>query len=235
MMTATPYEALVESAARLTDTNTLADISDDDVSLASGFLHRNRLALESARRALGPQCVVPLRYEKSFFSEHCDHFSRLRNLARAFRVEALLAASNKNYGDVARIGTDILELANAVRRGGLITDLQVGVAISGIAMDNLRKIRTRLDDATSLLLIQDIQRIESERDPFSDIATRDHEWEKAVGCADAPCDFKSLELSGPEECGLSEEEQKEILDVLQQIHASLLASSIPSCLSRLIG
>jgi len=108
-------------------------------------------------------------------------------------------------------------LANAVRRGGLITDLQVGVAISGIAMDNLRKIRTRLDDVTSLLLIQDIQRIESEREPFLDIATREHEWEMAVGCADAACDFKSLELSDPEECGLSEEEQKEIIDVLQQI------------------
>ena len=77
MMTTTPYETLVESAARLTGVDALDDIDDLHVSAASGLLQQNQLALESARRALGPECVVPLRYEEAFFPQHCDHVSHL--------------------------------------------------------------------------------------------------------------------------------------------------------------
>lgn len=213
----TPYEALVASASRLTDTDALAEIDGGDLSAASGFLERNRFALESARHALGQQCAVPLRYEESFFPEHCVHFSHLRNLARAFQVEALWAASSENYGAAARIGIDLLELANAVRRGGLVTDLLVGIAISGIAMEKLRKIRANLDHATRREMISDLQRIEAECEPFADVVARDREWEVAVGYEDQKCDFTSQEPSDPEECGLSAEEQKELHQLLQQM------------------
>jgi hypothetical protein len=212
-----PYEKLLESASRLTDMDALAEIDEADAAAISGLLHRNQLALESARRVLGPECVVPIRYEKAFFSEHCDHFSHLRNLARAFHAEAWLAAANNDFRAAARIGIDTLELANAVRRGGLVTDHLVGIAISGIAMDDLRKIRTKLDTGTRRLVIDELQRLEAEREPFADIVARDRDWEVAVGYEDKPCDFMSQGLSDPEECGLSEEEQKELLQFLQQV------------------
>jgi hypothetical protein len=217
MMTSTPYETLVESAAGLTDVEALAGIDEAQVSAVSSLLERNRLPLESARRVLGPECAVPVRYEEAFFSEHCDHFSHLKNLARVFRAETWLAASRNDFRAAARIGIDILELANAVRRGGLVTDLLVGIAISGIAMEALRKIRTRLDNGTRRLVIDELHRLEAEREPFADIVARDRDWEVAVGYADKPCDFASQELTGPGECGLSEEEQKEILQLLQQM------------------
>ena len=68
-MATTPYETLVESAARLTDVDALADIDEANASTAAGLLHRNQGALESARRVLGPKCVVPIGYEEAFFSE----------------------------------------------------------------------------------------------------------------------------------------------------------------------
>lgn len=95
MTTTTPYETLIEAASRLTAVDALGDIDDSHVSDASDLLQQNQLALDSVRRVLGPECVVPVRYEEAFFSEHCDDFSHLRNLARAFRAEARLAVSNK--------------------------------------------------------------------------------------------------------------------------------------------
>ncbi len=217
MMTATPYESLVAAAARLTDTDVLADIDEGNVSVASAHLDRNCFALEAARRALGPQCTVPLRFEEAFFSEHCDDFSHLRNLARAFRAEALRAAGNKDYHTAAEVGIDILELANAVRRGGLVTDLLVGVAISAIGIEGLRKIRTTLDHGTRRLLIEQLLRLEAERESFTEIVARDHKWEMAVGYKDEPCDFMSMDLTDPDECGLSEDEQRDLLQLLQHI------------------
>ena len=217
MMTTTPYETLVESAARLTGVDAFDDIDDSHVSAASRLLQQNQLALESARRALGPDCVVPLRYEQAFFSQHCDHVSHLRNLARAFRAEAWLAVSRNDFQAAARICMDTLELANATRRGGLVTDLLVGIAISGIAMHALRKIRTKLENSTRRLVIDELHRLEAEREPFAVVVARDRDWELAVGYEDEPCDFTAQELIDPNECGLSEEEQKEILQLLQQM------------------
>ncbi|MDY0170117.1 MAG: hypothetical protein RBS80_26470 [Thermoguttaceae bacterium] len=216
-MATTPYEALVESAARLTDVDTLADIDAAHTSTASELLNQNQGALESARRALGPTCVVPVRYEEAFFDEHCDHFSHLRNLARAFRAEAWLAASRNDFRSAALIAIDILELANAVRRGGLVTDLLVGIAISGIAIEFLRKIRTQIDNDTRRRVMDELHRLEAERESFDDVVARDRDWEIAVGYEDKHCDSMSLEMDDPEECGLSEEEQKEIRQLVQQI------------------
>jgi hypothetical protein len=135
MVTVTAYEALVQSASQLIEPDAFGDLDDGDLSAASELLEHNRAALQSARCALSQRCAVPVRYEESFFSDHCDDFSHLRNLARAFRAEALLAASHENYGAAALVGIEMLDLGNAARRGGLVTDAQVGIAISGIALD----------------------------------------------------------------------------------------------------
>ena len=217
MVTVTAYEALVESASRLTDADAFGDIDDGNVAAASGLLERNRAALESARCALSRRCVVPVRYEKSFFSDHCHDLSHLRNLGRAFRAEALLAATSGNYGVAALHGIEMLDLGNATRRGGLVTDAQVGIVISGMALDTLRKIRTDLDHATRGTLIDGLQRIEREREPFADIVAREREWDLAVGYEEKPCDFTSQDMGDPEKCGLSEDEQKGLLQLLQQL------------------
>lgn len=65
-MNTIPYEALVEAAASLTGVEPIADLDEDDLSTWAAIVQQNRAALESARRALGPQCAVHLRYEESY-------------------------------------------------------------------------------------------------------------------------------------------------------------------------
>jgi hypothetical protein len=216
-MTATPYEALVESASRLISADTLADFEEHNISDAASLAEQNRHVLDSARHLLTQQCCVPVRYERSFFPDHADDFSHLRNLARAFRVEALFAASHGEFGTAALAGVDILELANAVRRGGLVVDLLVSIAISGVAMDLLRKLRGNLDEATRLTLRDALRSLQHEQEPFSDIYARDQAWERAVGAENEPCDFTAHELMDPQECGLSEDEQRVVIAIMQQM------------------
>ena len=219
MKTAMPYQTLVQSAASLVDVEQIADLdfAAGDVSAVSAFLQRNRAALEVARRTLGPQCVVPVRYDASFFSDSGACFLELRNLARAFQAEGWLAACNGDYPAAARIGLEIFELANSVRRGGLIVDLMLSSGVSRVATKLLRQVRTRFDQATRESIIRELLRLETQRESFSEIVARDRAWELAVDWHDKPCNVAELALSDPEECGLSEEEQRELFQVLEQM------------------
>ncbi len=217
-MTATPYQTLVESAAQLTDVDSLVDIDEGQVAAALILVQRNQPALESARRVLGPKCGVTVRYEEAFFSEQCDSISHLRNLARVFHAEAYLATFRADFLTATRISLDILELANAVRRGGLLIDLLASIGISGIALGALCKIRTQLDNRTRRLVIDELYRLETQREPFAASIARDRDWEVAVGYKDKPCKvIVPHELSDPKECGLSGVEQMEILQLVQQV------------------
>ncbi len=113
-VTATPYEALVESASRLNAADTLADFEEHNISDAASLAEQNRHVLDSARHLLTQQCCVPVRYERSFFSDHADDFSHLRQFAQAFRAKTLLAASHEKFATAALIGVDLLELAITV-------------------------------------------------------------------------------------------------------------------------
>jgi hypothetical protein len=212
-MSGTPYESLISAAAGLAGLEGIAEI--DDATAAVAFVERNRSALEAARRALGPQCAVPVRFEPTYFDEHFPEVSHLRNLTHAFRLEALSAAARSDVRGAAEIGIDILELGNSARRGGLVVDMLVGLSISAIGINCLRKLRTAFDGETRRMLIERLSRLEAEREPFDDVVARDRAWDAAVGWKDEPCDFKSMELLDSDECGLSEEQQRCINDAIQ--------------------
>jgi hypothetical protein len=215
-MTVTPYEALVESASRLVGADTLDAFDAHNISDAASLVEQNRPVFESARHFLSQQCRVPLRYEKEFFADHSEDCSQLRKLARALRAKALFAASRGDYSAAALTSVDILELANAMRRGGLVVDSLISIAISGIALESLRKLRGNLNEATRVTLRDSLRSLEHEREPLAEIYARDRAWERTVGWEDAPCDPSELELRNPEECGLSEDEQRAILTLIQE-------------------
>lgn len=184
-MATSPYEALVQSASALQDATTLSSLDEESIGQASDYFDANRAHLDAARGLLPEKCSVPLRYDDSFFAEHCDHVSHLRNLARAFRGEALLAASHLHFDNAAQICGDILDLGNAVRRGGLMTDLLIGISFSGMAMATLRRYRVKLSAAGRRRMIHELQRIEEETEPFERVVQRDHQWELIVHSGDA--------------------------------------------------
>lgn len=212
------FETLVQVAQRLTDIESLGHLEPNDLAAAPAFLERNRSVIEAARSALGPKCSVPLRYDADFLTEQHQRVEPLRRLACAFRAEGLLAVAQAQHSAAIQAGIALLELSNAIRRGGLIIDLLISIGIADLGLELLANVRAHLDGVARRMLIQELQRLEAEREPFDDIAERDLAWELAVwGGKEPSAPASELPILDPEDCGLSEEDQRKLLRLIEEM------------------
>ncbi|MGN6547154.1 MAG: hypothetical protein ACTHK7_19030 [Aureliella sp.] len=225
------FETLVQVAERLTDIKSLGHLEPNDLAAAPAFLERNRSVIEAARSALGPECSVTLRYDAAFLNEQCQRFEPLRQLACAFRAEGLLAVADAQYSAAVRPGIALVELSNAVRRGGLIIDLLISIGIADLGLELLANVRAHLDGVARRMLVQELQRLEAEREPFEDIAERDLAWEMVVwGGKEQPSAAASeLPIRDPAECGLSEEQQRERQQLMDEVDQLQLHAKLDAC------
>ncbi len=209
-MTSDPYESLVSASKSLVNVEIL---NGDDLpigSAARAYLLANQPALEQARRALARKCSVNLRFDETFFEEHIQHLSSARNLTRSFELEIDVAVEAGQFAQAARSSIDLLDVANAIRRGGLMTSLLYGLCIAGIGVDRLRRSRSVFDADTCRHVISALTRIEREQEPFEEVARRDFQWESSVKDADADEGRESAAEPSAE----LDDDSREIVEVL---------------------
>jgi len=207
------YEALIAAGESLTDARILdaqTELSDEDLAR---FLTANKEVLDQTRRILQQPCSVPLEYDAGWLEKQGDNGTPLRNLARSLALELKAAERLGDLPRAAGIGLDILQLANASRRGGLIIDALVAMAIEGIAIDGTRRIHRRLLAPDAVRLAQGLLRVDVEREPFDEIVKRDQKWEQAVGYRDEKPDFMHMKWPGSEE--LDAETEQTLRQMLQ--------------------
>lgn len=209
------YELLVAAGSSLTGTEIFAADTEPSDGDSAEFLSANMEALERAREALRRDCVVPLEYDAGFFEKHSEDYSPLRDLARSFALELNAAARLGDLGRATDIGLNIFDLANAVRRGGMVVDSLVAVAIEGIAIDPLRGYRRRLKPSEATHLANELLRIDAEREPFERIVARDREWEEAVESPEDDTDFLNTEWPRADEDGIDHETGQAVREMLQ--------------------
>lgn len=215
MAATSAYELLISAAAGLKGAEDV-DFENPSAEQTRAYLSANAEGLGRACEALGRECRVPLKYERGFFESHCDDIRHLRSLARIFYLESRHARSENDFARATRAGVDLLELAGAARRGGVIVDFLCSSAIAGMALEELRLMRHQLNAARRAPLIKELSRIEDSQEPLSEIVARDRRWEAEVECEK---DSAELELPDPEECGLSEEHQRELLEEMRELAA----------------
>ena len=216
MIAATTYETLLEAARSLVDSQMLATSHTASDSATRAYVAANGAQLEAARAALAAGCRVPLRFDESFFGDHCADWQPLRNLAQTFALEFQVAAADGDIAAAGQIGVNMLDLANAIRRDGLVIDLLVAVAVDQIAINLLRQIRAHLEAADRETLIRDLDRIERDQEPAADIFARDQQWEAVVGYQNEK--LKDSPQSPPDssEGGLTKEQRhKDALRIMQ--------------------
>lgn len=183
-MAPSPYFALIESSSRLADVHLLEDVNQDCIDDANVLLERINPVLSAIQEVALQRCEVPVAFNAAFFSDHMNDVQNLRNLSRALRFASQVAAFNADLDKVAEYGIFSLDLANATRRGGLIVDHLVAVAISGCGVGVLRPLRDRFDNDIRGKLVAALNRYELEREPYSEIASRDAKWEAESGYED---------------------------------------------------
>lgn len=213
-MIASPYNALVESSSRLADVDLLEDVNEDCIDDANVLLERIRPVLDATQEIALQACEVPVEFKPDFFSHHMDDVQNLRNLSRGFRFASEIAAFNADFDAVAQYGIIILDIANATRRGGLIVDHLVAVAISGCGVASLRSLRNRFDEDVRDDLIAALSRCEREREPFSEISARDAKWEAESGYEGDGNELSEDELIDPDS-DLTVEEQKAMIQLVK--------------------
>lgn len=175
---------------------------------------RHASQLGAAREALKRPCRVEVRMEQAFYAEHWPETNSLRHLIQLIAYEAQLAASRQDLAQVIQCGLDLLELGNAMRRGGMVLDFLVGVAGSGSGVDLLRTERAKFSDELRKTLIAELQRIEAEAESIETIIARDREWETKTNFAETEAEWK-FEPSDPEELGISIEDQRELHNLFE--------------------
>ncbi|QDU74280.1 hypothetical protein Pan97_12870 [Bremerella volcania] len=202
-----PYLRLVQAASQVVVDDDYHDLIDrGDVASLRRIVSHNREALAFARMHLGPTCKIELVYEADFFAKNCPNMQHLRGLSRAFTTEGHLAGLENRWADAASIGLDLLELAGATGRGGLLCDHMVGWAISAAGIDLLRRWRAKYDEATLSHLLVRIPQIEAGRDDWNAVLERDRKWEEIVEYPDEPVDRSDIELTEEDKQEMSEEE-----------------------------
>ena len=220
----TPYERLIAAAKSLVGGNfdppviLLEDFEKVPAAQSEPFLAANRGALNAARLALRTRCSITLLYDEAFRDGRGEIWESLRHLARAFALELARAHAEGRVAEAARIGLDILELANVLQRGGVIGDFLVGGGFRIIALDQLRKVRFQLADEDRAMLIRELPRLDAVRDLFADVVARDRQWDAwvaSLNLPNEPLDMSQFEMD-PNECGgMSREDQRELLRCLQ--------------------
>jgi len=194
-------------------------IDQADVAALRRLVKRNEEALQRARAHLGPDCRIELVYERDFWAKNSPNMQHLRELARAFMTEGYLAGWEARWADVASVGLDLLELAAATGRGGLLCDHMVGWAFNGIGIDLLRRWRTEYPEATLSQLASRIPQIEASRDPWDEVLARDQHWEESVDYPQEPVDLADFELADEDKQQMSEEEIAEYYEIIEQMIA----------------
>ncbi|QDU94872.1 hypothetical protein [Lignipirellula cremea] len=175
------YRELVEIASGLPEIEPFDPTDQDAIGEARALLERIYPVLEATRKIAFPKCAVPVEYRPDFFADHMEDNRRLRNLARALVFAADVAALQGEYSYVAQFGIALLDLANAVRRGGLVVDHLVANAILGCGVGCLRSVRTHFGEPVRRDLLAALGRQEEEREPLAGIAARDAKWEAESG------------------------------------------------------
>ncbi|MCA9185497.1 MAG: hypothetical protein R3E01_04655 [Pirellulaceae bacterium] len=219
-MSTSGYHRLVEVASQLTDDTDVLDGLDELTPVdAELILQRWEPIFQACEEILCEECEVPLRYEADFFSYHTQEVQHLRNLSRAIDFAGHGARLRGDDHQTVRHGLANLELGNAVRRGGLVVDHLVSVAIAQMGIDLLRRSRDRYDDTICKRITDALQKHETGREPFATILQRDSRWENESGYFDssyAKSQINFDEFIDPDS-ELSVEEQRELIQLFKDL------------------
>ena len=214
-MSETPYLRLVHAASQVAVDENYRDLIDKrDLPALRHLVQKNHHALSQARSVLLLECRIELVYEVDFFAKNSPNMQHLSNLARAFSLEGHLAGLEQRYGETVGVGLDLLELANAVGRGGLLCDHMVGWVVAIMGIDLLRRWRSEYDEVSLSQLLVHISRIEAERDDWAEVIKRDRRWEETVEHPEEPFDLSTIELSEEEKQNMSEQEISEYYQMI---------------------
>ena len=126
------------------------------------FVTANAQVLAAARQALERPCRYPLGFTMAWWSKSAmPDVAAVRDLARAMRAEAKVAAAAGKPREAAACEVDIIRLAHALLRGGLYIDELVGDGVEGIGTTDLARDLPAFSATELTFLVSKLDRLAS--------------------------------------------------------------------------
>jgi hypothetical protein len=138
-------------------------------------------AVSLARQSFAEKIVRPLDYSLGSFdapNSSFDDLMRWRSLSRAFTATARLQMLQGNQDAALATHVDTIRLGVVGRRGGLVVDGIVGVAITGFGSDGVWEHVKRLDEAECRRLQAEIDALIADIEPREEAEYRDFVWDQ---------------------------------------------------------
>jgi hypothetical protein len=131
-------------------------------------------ATQRAREGLAKAVRAPLSYSYSITT--FAHIALIRNLQWAFHAEGRLAHLNGEFNEALASHMDNVRLGFASRRGGLLVDGIVGVAISNVGASGVYEVHHELSAEQCRAAAAELSRLLAERESFASLDARDRVW-----------------------------------------------------------
>jgi hypothetical protein len=132
-------------------------------------------AVALARLSLERDCVVPVDYldgELTGFTA----IQKLRSLSRAMSATGRSALGSGNVDAALAVDLDCVRLGVNCRRGGLLIDGIVGIAITGVGQCGIYRMIDRLSPEQCRATISELRKRQMECEPVGEFVRRDRIW-----------------------------------------------------------
>lgn len=168
------YTALIQAAAMMT--NESIDFSTMDPQQLRAFVEHNTNALQLVRSALKERIQTPTEFSVNYNSTHLTDVAGMKRIAHALLAEGRLAEMEQLPPDAANSYLDTIRLGVECRRGGILIDALVGLAIEEIGRDSLQKLIDHLDQKSSKEAARRMEEIEAQGQTWEQILQQEHYW-----------------------------------------------------------
>jgi hypothetical protein len=133
-------------------------------------------ALALARSGLSNECRVPVRFSKDYSKNHIHELVAFRLLAQAFVTEGRLAGKENRFSDAAKSYLDVIHLGNEARRGGIVIDEMLEIAVESVGVEELQKAADTLDAKSCRDTIQALETFAAHKQPWADVLQQEQNW-----------------------------------------------------------
>jgi hypothetical protein len=169
------WDDFVQAGSMLADnTSDFSTMSEADLRALS---LKNSEAVKLARTGLTRVCQVPL----DLSSPNPTYFTNLavvRRLAQAVTAEGRLAELGNRPADAAEAYLTVIRLGYAIRRGGILIDALVSIAVESMGTVNMERLAPKLDAKQCRQAATILESCEELSEPAHAMLARERAWNR---------------------------------------------------------
>lgn len=145
-------------------------------------VEQNAAALQLARRGLTKESRCPVEYSETYVEQVVlPNLGRIREVARAFADEGVLAQLEGRTNAAAQSYLDGLRFAHESARGGLMIERLVGLACQAIAMQRMERVIESLEAVELNAVLTQWNEIAARREPVETLLESEYAWRRHTG------------------------------------------------------